>query len=121
MGHTGSSACPLKETGGYRLLLHAGCYHLGAATGGRCCVPWGQRASHNTHVWIERAGAQGHPIVRVARATDRSGSDTDLATRDLSRHEPRRAPKPYPGCRPSTAAAAAPPVASTPLPPFYHV
>ena len=56
-----------------------------------------------TLTYLEVGGpAQGHPIARVARATDRSGSETDLATRDLSDYSPRRAPKPYPGCRPSS-------------------
>ena len=118
VGHTGDSACPLKETEGNP-----------PATTRRLCLPprssyrrplavfaW-QRASHNTHVWLERAGAQGHPIVRVARATRSLGFRlADLATRDyrITRRAARQSRTraadrvPPPPLRP--------PVASTPLP-----
>ena len=117
VGHTGESACPLKETGGNPpATTRRLCYHLGAATGGRCCVP--MAAGQPQHACLARAsrrsgppdrpGRPSHPIARVP--TSRSSD------KELSDYSPRRAPKPYPGCRPSTAAAAAPPVASTPLP-----
>ena len=113
----GNPPVPLRRRAEIRLLLHAGsAYHLGAATGGRCCVP--MAAGQPQHACLARAsrrsgppdrpGRPSHPIARVP--TSRSSD------KGLSDYSPRRAPKPYPGCRPSTAAAAAPPVASTPLP-----